>query len=276
MKGWIYIALILLLGCEQVVIVDLPPSQNLVIVQGWLTDSLSHQSIRLTRSNGFSDDNQVIPIESAQVIVQSRTGSVFTYSYDANGYYNADTPFQGISETEYRVRIVLDTVEIRSEWDRMPQPVSIGSLQIDSFEENDPNNSDQQITVFYPKITTRDPENEENYYRWVFYKNDQSFFDPEPITIQNDRLFDGNLIPNDFQIFGYDSEDKMTVQLQSISSNAHNYLALLKSQITTLGTTSGTTPAIVNGNLFYFNDESELVLGYFGAISTRAGTLIVP
>ncbi|MEO9483767.1 MAG: DUF4249 domain-containing protein [Ekhidna sp.] len=276
MNRLIYILLILFFSCEQVVLVELPPSQNLVVVQGWLTDSLGNQPVRLTRSNGFSDNALVPVLENAQIIVQSRNGAVFTYTYQSNGYYDADTPYKGDPGTEYRLRIILEGVEIRSEWDKMPEAVSIGNLQIDSFEENDPDNTDQQITIFYPKITTSDPVNRENYYRWVFYKNDQIFNTPEPITIQNDRLFNGNLIPNNFQIFGYDSGDEMTVQLQSISSNSHDYLSLLKSQITTLGTSSGTTPAIVNGNLFYLDDSDEIVLGYFGTVSSSVQTMNVP
>ena len=277
MKQLVYISLFFLLfACEKVVIVELPPSQNLVVVQGWLTDSLGNQSIRLTRSNGFSENTQVPAIENAQVIVQSRNGEVFTYTYQSDGFYNANIPYRGTPGVEYRLRIVINGEEIRSEWDRMPGGVSIGNLEVDSFEENDPNNSDQQITIFYPKIMTSDPENQANFYRWIFYKNSQVFSRPEPITIQNDRLFDGNLIPNNFQIFGYDSGDEMTVQLQSISSGSHSYLSLLKSQITTPGTSSGTTPAIVEGNLFYADDDSELVLGYFGVLSGSVATVNVP
>lgn len=257
-------------------IVELPPSQNLVVVQGWLTDSLGNQPVRLTRSNGFSENTQVPPIENAQVIVQSRNGEVFAYTYQSDGFYHADTPYRGVSGVEYRLRIVIGGAEIRSEWDRMPEEVFIGNLEVDSFEENDPNDSDQQITIFYPKITTSDPANQENFYRWIFYKNDQIFNSPESITIQNDRLFNGNLIPNNFQIFGYDSGDEMSVQLQSISLSTHSYLSLLKSQITTLGTSSGTTPAIVEGNLFYVDDNSELVLGYFGTLSGSVATVSVP
>ena len=276
MKRLIYILIPFVIACEKVVIVELPSSQNLVVVQGWISDSLSLHPIRLTRSNGFADDGEVVPIEDAQVIVQARTGAVYTYSYRSNGFYDANASYQGVVGTEYRVRIVIDTDEIRSDWDQMPEVVSLNNLQVDSFEENDPENTDQQITVFYPKIRTRDPENITNYYRWIFFKNGDRFNDSEPITIQNDRLFDGNLIPNDFQQFAYDSGDEMTVQLQSISANAHNYLSLLKSQITTLGTTSGTTPAIVTGNLSFVNDDSEIVLGYFGAISSSSGTVVVP
>ncbi|MEO9871876.1 DUF4249 domain-containing protein [Ekhidna sp.] len=276
LKKTIYILLIGLFACEKVVIVDLPDPQGLVVVEGWVTDTVSTHQIRLTRSNAFSANSDVLPIEDAQVIVQSRTGQIYSYSYSSNGYYEAETPYEGISGIEYRVRILVDTSEIRSDWDMMPEKVSIETLEISSFQENDPNNPNQQITIFFPKISSLDPDSNENYYRWVFFKNNEIFIEPESITIQNDRFFDGNLIPNNFQNFSYDPGEKITVELQSISSNTFNYLSLLKSQITTLGTSSGTTPAIVSGNLNYLDIENEHVLGFFGTRAISVESIDVP
>ncbi|MEQ8904738.1 DUF4249 domain-containing protein [Ekhidna sp.] len=276
MKRLLYILLFIFFACEEVVIVELPASQNLVVVQGWVTDSLGSQPIRITRSNSFASDSSVDIIEHAEVFVVSKEGDTIHYSYEANGFYHSNTPFRGINGVEYRVLITIDTMEIKSEWDKMPENVPIENLQFDFFEENDPNNPSQQITIFYPKITSRDPGDVMNFYRWVFYKNGEVFNDPDPIVIQNDRLFNGNLIPNNFQNFGYDSGNEMTVQLVSISENTHNYLKILRSQITTLGTSSGTTPAIVNGNLFFTNNMDQQVLGFFGAVSESTETITLP
>ncbi|WP_424963559.1 DUF4249 domain-containing protein [Ekhidna sp.] len=276
MKHLIYLLIIAFLACEEVVDVDLPDPQNQVVVEGWVTDSTSAQPIRITRSNAFSSLVPFIPVDDAQVIVQSRDGDVFSYSYTDNGYYEANTAYRGTSGTQYRVRIILDSIEVRSEWDAMPEQVPIDELEIASFQENDPDNSDQQITIYYPKINTLDPGGQQNFYRWIFYKNGELFTEPEPISVQDDRLFDGNLIPNNFQEFDYESGDEMTVQLVSISQRAHGYLSLLRSQITTLGTSSGTTPAIVSGNLFFVDGESEQVLGFFGAVSGSYASETVP
>ncbi|MEQ9467532.1 MAG: DUF4249 domain-containing protein [Ekhidna sp.] len=276
MKKLAYISLLFLIfSCEEVVVVDLPDPQNLVVVEGWLSDIPSNQAIRLTRSTAFSNQGSVTPIEDAEVIVQSRSGDVFRYSYTSDGYYHSDSVFGGTSGEEYRLRIVLDTLEIRSDWDQMSTRVPIENLRVESFQENDPNNSDQQITIYYPKINTRDPQGIRNYYRWIFLRNGDMITEPEPITVQDDRLFDGNLIPNNFQNFEYDSGDEMTVQLQAISSDAYDYLDLLRSQITTLGTSSGTTPAIVEGNLFYLNDERP-VLGFFGTVAVSSASISIP
>ena len=254
---------------------DLPAPQNLIVVEGWVSDSLGRHPIRITRSNGFADDNSVLLIEDAQVTVESKNGDPIEYAYNSNGYYEANIDFKGVSGMEYRVLIELDTFSIRSEWDEMPEKVLLENLQVDSFQDNDPDDPDRQITIYYPKITTPDPANQSNFYRWLFFKNGERFNEPDPITIQNDRLFDGNLIPNNFQNFDYEIGDEMTVHLLSISPNSFNYLSLLRSQITTLGTSSGTTPAVVNGNLTYVNDPNGQVLGYFGTATMSYGTLTV-
>lgn len=278
MKKYFFIAIVFIAAsCEEVVRIELPASQNLVVVEGWVTNTLENQYVRLSISNPFLDEQNLVPIENAGVVVQSRTGNTFQYAYEGIGIYRSITPFAGLEGTEYRVRILLDNgEEIRSSWERMAEAVPILSLNADNFLENDPDNPSQQVTIYYPKILAVDPADTRNFYRWVFYKNRFIFSEPEPITLQDDRFFDGNLIPNSFQSFEYDLGDEIIVQFQSINQEAYNYLELLRSQITTLGTSGGTTPAIVNGNVDYVSDNlTEMVLGYFGTIAISSDTTVV-
>lgn len=274
MKRFLAIWMIFLIACEEVVEVDLPASQSLVVIEGWVTDSLSNQVIRITRTNSFSSKTTVENIKNAVITTESSIGDTYSYSYSSNGYYRSNTPYKGINGIRYRLKVRIDTSEIESYWDEMQQKVNITKIEIASFIENDPDDLSQQITVYYPKVTTADPRFEKNFYRWFFYKNDEIYKEPDPIVIQNDRLFNGNLIPNDFRSFGYSKGDKITVELQAISASAFSYLSLLKSQITTLGTSTGTTPAIVSGNLFYKNGE-ETVLGYFGTTASSIDSISV-
>lgn len=273
----ILILIILAVACEDVVIVGLPPSQNLVVIDGKVTNFNEIQQIRVTQSNGFSDEVPIVPITDASVVVQTRTGITYIYTHTSDGFYHSDVAFAGEVGLEYRVRIQLsDEQEIRSEWEEMPETVNINTTTIESFVENDPENNNQQITIFYPKIQAVDPVGLRNFYRWVFYKNGDLFVEPESITIQDDRFFDGNLVPNSFEAFGYDRGDEVIVQFQSITQESFDFLKLIQSQITTLGTSAGTTPAIVTGNLAYESDEIQSqVLGYFSVVSISADTVIV-
>lgn len=265
------------IGVEEVVSVELPSSTNLVTIEGWVSSNNEHQYIRLSRSNSFNNTVQVEAISDADVIVQARNGETFLYTHAESGLYLSNEQYSGISGTDYRVRVQLqEGVEIRSAWETMPEVVSLNRLFVDSFEENDPNNPTEQIEVYFPRILAIDPEGSRNFYRYRFFKNDELFVEAESITIQDDRFFDGNLIPNNFRSFGYDVGDKMVVQFQSINADAFNYLNLLKSQITSLGTSSGTTPAQVIGNVSYVSTEiDEDVLGYFGLVGVSSDTTIV-
>ena len=278
MRVSIFILLLfIIISCEEVVVVNLPDSQRLVVVEGGVSEVVSQQYVRVTRSNGFSDQNPIIPVEDADVIVQNETGDVFFYSYDSDGYYRSNMQFSGILGIRYRVRILLNNgKEIRSEWERMRDAVPINSLTVESFLQNDPENPGDQILIYFPKIRVIDPQGVQNYYRFIFFKNGQLYTEPEFITIIDDHFFDGNLVPNNFESFAYQREDELIIQFQSISSEMFKYLRLLKSQITTLGTSSGTTPIVINGNLKYNSPEqTEIVLGYFGTVAASADTIIV-
>lgn len=274
MRYIIIILLLIISSCEKVVIIELPPSQNLIVVEGWVSDLIQTQSVRLIRSNGFLDKDPVQPITDASIRVERKNGGFQLYEYSNDGYYASIDPFAANENSEYRVVINLSSGEqIRSDWDVMSKKTKIESTSIRSFEENDPDNTGQQITLFYPKMVVKDSANKNNFYRWIFYNGNERYSEPESITLQDDRFFDGNFIPNTFDEFSYEEGDSIIVNIQSITSRTFDFLKLLKSQIATLGTSSITIPAVVDGNLTNLN-SNEQVLGYFGTIAISADTII--
>lgn len=274
MRSCLIISLFFIISCEQIVVIELPAAQNLVVVEGWVTDIEEIQSVRIIRSNGFLNKEPVQPITDAEIRVERRNGGFQIYNHSEDGYYLSTDPFAGNPDFEYRVVITLpDDNTIRSDWDMMPRKTKITSIEIRSFLENDPNNQGQEITLFYPKLTVSDSANFNNFYRWVFFNGNKRYAEPEAITLQDDRFFDGNFIPNNFDEFSYTEGDSIIVNLQSITNNTFEFLTLLKSQIATLGTASITIPAVVDGNLVSLN-TNEKILGYFGTLSVSADTII--
>lgn len=274
MKKITFILILSLLSCEETVLIELPDEQNLIVVEGSVTDALVNQSIKLTRSNSFS--GQINPnIEDASVMVEDNIGNSFSYQHTERGTYLSNDPYQGIRGNEYRVIITLANGDlIQSEWSVMPPNTRIVLLSVDSFEENDPLQPNQDVTIFFPRITARDSAEFPNYYRWIFYKNGVRLTEPESITIQNDLFFDGNFIPNLFDEFEYLEGEEMTVELLAINRSTFDFLELLKAQITTLGSSVRTTPANVSGNLTNLTNPSFVVLGHFSALSVSTESTI--
>jgi hypothetical protein len=57
----------------------------------------------------------------------------------------------------------------------------------------------------------------------------------------------------------------VVVQQYSMTPNAYRYLKLIEDQSVNTGTLADTPPAPIKGNVINLSDESEIVLGYFGA-----------
>ncbi|MEP5611495.1 MAG: DUF4249 domain-containing protein [Cyclobacteriaceae bacterium] len=275
MKKLIVILILATLSCEQVVIIPLPDEQNLLVVEGWLTDNVERQYVRLSRSNSFSGAVSPV-IDDATVLVQARNSPSQTYSYTQDGRYLSDNSYRAVKGEEYRLSILLPNGDlIRSTWTPIESNTDIVLLSVDSFEDNDPENQGQNKTIYFPRITARDSANYQNYYRWMLFKGGVQLTDPESIILQNDRFFDGNFIPNLFNDYEYSLGDNMKVELHSITKEAYDFLNLLKSQTTTLSAAASTTPAIVTGNITNFANPEEVVLGFFGTRSISADSVIV-
>ncbi len=253
----------------------MPTEQNLLVVEGWITDEVERQYVRLSRSNSFSGPLNPV-IEDATVLVQTRDGLSQTYSYSQDGSYLSDNPYRAIRGEEYRLSVVLQNGDlIRSTWTPIESKTDIVLLSVDSFEERDPDNPGQNRTIYFPRITARDSADYENFYRWILFKDGQQLTDPESIILQTDRIFDGNFIPNDFGDYQYDLGDNMKVELHTITKEAFDFLSLLKSQTTTLSAAASTTPAIVNGNISNLSRPEETVLGFFGTRAVSTDSVIV-
>ena len=271
MKASVILLLPLFLGCEEIVKPELPPSQNIEVVEGWITDELKNQQIRLTRSNNFLGAANPT-IEDAKVEVEALGGISYLYTHSVDGFYLSDIAFRGLEGESYRVIIELKDDEVlRSDWSIMPPKTEIDRLDVDSFEEN---SLGENFMIFYPRIEAKDSAGYKNFYRWVFKRNDRRLTEPESITLQSDLFFDGNLIPNLFEEFEFRRNDKITVELHSINKGAFQFLEQLKKQITNQESSIRISPANVIGNLRNVKEPDRVVLGYFGAVSISSASTI--
>ena len=101
------------------------------------------------------------------------------------------------------------------------------------------------------------------------------FNTPNDLELLDDSAINGNFFPNEFRSFRFDFGDTLGIEMQTLSKGAFEFLSLLKSQTTLLGTASGTLPATITGNLRNTSDESQVVLGYFGCFSASEAKLVL-
>lgn len=254
-------------------------NQNLTVVEGWLTDLDTIQIVKLSLSQSFLDNSALQYITTAQVTISGDNGDNLTLSHQGDGVYSTSINYAGQPGVGYSLTIQLnDDRVITSQVETMSSAPEIDTLGYDVYEKDSDSNQNIIDEVYYPITQIHDDGDEENYYRWKLYRNDTLFSEADEIILISDRFFNGNapLIESEFTIFEYSLYDSISIELNEITEAGYDYLRVLKTQTTTLGSISSVTPSPITGNLHYIN-SNETVLGFWGTASVqKAGVKIIP
>lgn len=263
---------LLLTGCAALEI-ELPDQRSVVVIEGWITDENKQHQVKLSRTVAFQSPEPETLITDAQVWIENQLGEKEFLTYSSIGYYQTPT-IQGVAGNDYRLWVVLDGSDsIVSTFERLnPVPV-IESISFDSFIRQDPVTG-EDVDVYFPIVLSRDPGAEVNFYRYKGYRNGEFLKSPEELELVSDQFINGQALNHNISRFEYELGDEITVELHSLSNEAYNFLQLLKQQTTSLGSSSGTSPASLEGNLTYLHDD-DLVLGYFGASAVSENSRII-
>lgn len=292
MKKLVYISIILvLLGCETDIPVELPEADALVAVDAWLYHKAEPQVIDLTLTNTYFDRSSPSGIPGATVTVTDlNTSEVYSFAEEEPGKYvwNPATPTDsfGIVGNDYYLSIELidRTIESVSTLNRV--------MPIDSItwrlEEDTPfTNGDYYVGEFW----ATDLIGEGDVYWIKSWKNGELLNKPNEINIAFDGAFsegdnaDGLTFPlpirdaispfefddDDVLIPPFVLDDSVFVELNSITQEAFFFLRAARDQIDRpggFGELFSVPLANVQSNLFSTNNEK--VVGFFCVSATAS------
>lgn len=244
-------------SCTKVINIDLNDSNPQYIIEGEVTNAEALQTIRITRSVNFSDDNQYPAVVSAIVILSDDAGNSDTLKQEEQGLYETDK-IKGVPGRTYSLQIFVDGNKFYAT-SKMPPAVLIDTLGI-----SEQYSFGKQIKA--PMVTFHEPVGEGQYYYYMVYRNHHRI---KTIYIDNDQPNDGTIIERFLPDAdsSYNSGDKVCVDLQSISKELYEYYFSLQQTIAQ----SSATPANPVTNISGGN-----VLGYFSAHTADRRKLIVP
>jgi hypothetical protein len=272
MNKWIIIcSFVALFGCSDPFI-DLPDGRSTLVVEGWVTDQSKQHWVKVSRATRFNDSQPEIIVSNASVTIEDSQGQAFPLTFDEESGQYLSTIFAGNGGDSYMVKIILqDGEELASTWESIIEVPPIDDLQFESFDDTDPETG-EDIVVYYPVVTSLDPISQQNQYRYKGYKNGTLLNTPEELVLLSDEFNNGQSLPHHIPEFRLSLNDQITIELHSLSSPAFQFLALLRAQTTSLGSSSGTAPAKLIGNLSYTNRPNDIILGFFGASSIKTAT----
>lgn len=210
------------------------------------------QTIKLSESTAFFDDNPDVPATGALVIVtKDNDGMQFTFEDQNNGDYTTNEFLPEIDQSY--------TLDIQYNGQTYTATETLRSVtEINGIEQTIEGAGDEeeiQIKVFFD-----DPIAVENYYLGEFNSSVNPLL---TLTSLSDEFTDGNE-----NFIEFDNEELVAgatvgVNIYGISEAYYNFITILIEQF---GETDGpfqTTPVQLKGNCINPNNPDEEVLGYF-------------
>lgn len=256
----IFILLLLLWSCEDVVDVEVPTTEPKLVIDASIRyfpdsqDVLIENNIILTLTAPFFD-NKVLPAEGATVFITDlTTNQVFKYREGEDGIYFPQS-FNFIPEfdTPYQLTVIYNN-ETYTATTTMQSSVPIDDIRKGSETLFDGDEIEVIITI------TDDPE-KENYY---LFDLDMNLYLPS-----EDRFFQGKTFPFSYFYEKVEDNQELDIRLLGIDKAYFNYMTLLLEQS---GQNSGgpfqAPPATLRGNIINTSNADNIALGYFSISET--------
>jgi hypothetical protein len=246
--------LLLLTACEKEIKVDLKNAEKKYVVEAFITDSLGYNEVKITQSAGFYDDNVFPSISGATVNITDGANN-YSFTEINPGIYKSNTIIaqQGVTYTIFINHPQFQT----SAKSTVPTKIKIDSIAIEE-------NLGFGNKTYRPRVYFKDQANQQNYYRFILYINNKKQND---IYAVSDLYFNGK--QTSYPLFGSEIKPFDTVKVELYSIDKANYIYFNTLDEIANSSFSGTIPGNPESNF-----DNQNILGYFGAYSVSADSLI--
>ncbi|MDX1939899.1 MAG: DUF4249 domain-containing protein [Saprospiraceae bacterium] len=257
-------------SCQDVVDLDLPDGDALLVVDGMITNEAGEKRVLLTSTANYFDNQATPKVSNALVILYNETGAVDTLTEKEAGVYV--TNHVGQVGATYHIYIKTKAGE---EYESQPELLQFVP-EIDSIYAEFKEESIFEDEGYYVKIDTYEPKGVGNYYRWRKYVNDEYLNTPFELLFATDQFVDGNpIIGFEVNIDPLKVGDRFKVEQLSISKAAYDFLLQLQSQTAFVGSLFDTPPAALKGNVKRLDKSGNDALGFFGASAVSTATITI-
>lgn len=270
----IFLLVILLSSCDEPTRLDLKQTPSRIVIEGLVTDRPRLQSVKITRSVDFYASGKSPRVENATVQVSDDAGGQFNFIHnprnhpDSAGIYIPEMDFTGETGKTYTLRVDVDGETYRGS-DRLMRVIDIDSLAV--RENADQKEDPKEAGKFYEVLMyAREPQDEDNYYLFKFYRNDSlKLYNPTDIYYSDDKLLAGSINGVSSPVY-FGREDKARVEVYSLTRRGYVFYNDLSTILNNDGGGMfGPVPAsprsnLTNGALGFFQvsaiQDSETVI----------------
>lgn len=214
-----------LFSCEETTKLDLRQTPAKVVIEGLVTDKPGYQSVRVSRSADFYGSGQTPRILDAIVQVTDDAGAEINFIHnprnhpDSMGVYIPAAAFTGEVGKTYTLHVIIDG-ESYEATDKLFAVTPIDSLkfQVNETEEEDP---DEAGKIYELLLYAREPQDEENYYLFKYFRNDTLLLNNQSdVYYSDDQLLAEKIDGVPSPVF-YGANDKARLEMYSLTRNGY-------------------------------------------------------
>jgi hypothetical protein len=258
----IFFSMLILSSCEEVLNVDLNAANPNVVIEGLITDHPGPYIVKVTMTSDYYQNQPPPPVSNAVVIISDNTGIIDTLIQASPGVYKTKKTI-GAKFRTYMLSVNISG-KIYSAVSTLPDLYPVDSLRYTYYPKRDLFHH----KGYYPLAYSQEPQNQENYYLWKFYRNDSLLNKPNDIWVANDQAVKGSIRGLEFP-YSYHQFDTAAVKVFSITKEAFDFYTALEAQIRNDGGFFSSPPANAKGNL------SNGALGLFQTSSTDSLGIVI-
>ena len=252
-----------LLGCEEVIEINLNSSDPKIVIEGTVTDQVGPYVVKISQTTDYYNPGDYPLISGADVTISDNYGNTDRLVETESGIYQTDS-LQGIPGRTYSLHVELNG-ESYTAVSTMPVAIEIDSLYYTQEENGFRKDSDEQYEV---TCVFTDRTGTDDFCRLKIYRNNAV---EVGYALYNGRLSDGNVIEFDRFQAEFEENDRVKIQLYSIDPATYEYYSTLSEVLASdsRGIISTEVPANPVSNL------SGDALGYFGAFTVRSDSIVI-
>jgi hypothetical protein len=239
MKNIFFLALMVavLASCTEDVKLDLDQQTPSVVIDGQVTNRAALQRVKLSRTVDFYQNGKTPRITDGTVLVEDDAGNSYPFVHnprnhpDSAGYYKPVTPFTGVIGRTYKLTVEADGKTFTAE-DRMFSVLTLDSLtdrKADKNDDDEASDPKEPGKIYELQMYAREPQDEENFYLFKFYRNDSlKYYEDTDVYVSDDALLAENIDGITSPVY-YAVGDHARVEGYSLTRRAYVYYTDLNS-----------------------------------------------
>jgi hypothetical protein len=298
-KYIIYLIIAILTGgCISEFIPETEENNEMLVVEGLITDQPGINTVRLSKSQLLSSKTKGSPYRGCLVTITDNLGNVSILKEKIAGTYVTDSAqFLGTVGRTYKLtvrtnNVVSDDFTYESLPVKMIPVPPVDSIYYEKERYNDGSGNLRESCQIW--FDSHDPDNECKFYRWDYTEtwlfqlpyvvsNNTCWIsaNSSTIDIKNASILSENRISKYPLNYVTPESDKLSKKYSlllnqySLSEDEFNYWEKLKKVTEEVGSLYDVTPSFIPGNVTCLEDNSQTVLGYFSVSAKKSKRLYV-